>query len=41
MNTELLINAIVQQTMVFVARLATAGGTRAPWRTWQTKYLPS
>lgn len=30
MNTELLVNAIVQQTMVFVARLATAGGVRAP-----------
>lgn len=30
MNTELLINAIVQQTMVFVAQLATAGGVRAP-----------
>jgi hypothetical protein len=30
MNTQLLINAIVQQTMVFVARLATAGGVRAP-----------
>src|SRR5690606_10604376 len=29
-NTEILINAIVQQTMVFVARLATAGGVRAP-----------
>jgi hypothetical protein len=29
-NTELLINSIVQQTMVFVAQLATAGGVRAP-----------
>ncbi len=30
MNTQLLINAVVQQTMVFIARLATAGGVRAP-----------
>lgn len=30
MNTELLIHAVVQQTMVFVARLATAGGVRTP-----------
>ena len=30
MNTHLLINTIVQQTMVFVAQLATAGGVRAP-----------
>ncbi len=30
MNPRLLINAIVQQTMVFIAQLATAGGVRAP-----------
>jgi hypothetical protein len=30
MNTQLLIDAIVQQTMVFIAQLATAGGLRAP-----------
>jgi AraC-like DNA-binding protein len=29
-NTHLLINTIVQQTMVFIAQLATAGGVRAP-----------
>ncbi len=30
MNTHLLIDAVVQQTMVFIAQLATAGGVRAP-----------
>jgi len=30
MNTQLLIEAVVQQTMVFIAQLATAGGVRAP-----------
>jgi transcription initiation factor IIE alpha subunit len=30
MNTHILIHAVVQQTMVFVAQLATAGGVRAP-----------
>ena len=30
MNSHLLINTIVQQTMVFIAQLATAGGVRAP-----------
>lgn len=30
MNTHLLIDSIVQQTMVFIAQLATAGGVRAP-----------
>jgi hypothetical protein len=30
MDPRLLINAIVQQTMVFIAQLATAGGVRAP-----------
>lgn len=30
MNPRLLIDAIVQQTMVFIAQLATAGGVRAP-----------
>lgn len=30
MNTHLLIDAIVQQTMVFIAQLATSGGVRAP-----------
>lgn len=30
MNPQLLIHAIVQQTMVFIAQLATAGGVRAP-----------
>jgi hypothetical protein len=30
LNTHLLINTIVQQTMVFIAQLATAGGVRAP-----------
>ncbi|HEX2730077.1 MAG TPA: hypothetical protein VHM70_00675 [Polyangiaceae bacterium] len=30
MKTELLINAVVQQTMIFVARLATAGGVKTP-----------
>jgi hypothetical protein len=30
LNTRVLINSIVQQTMVFVAQLATAGGVRAP-----------
>jgi predicted transcriptional regulator len=29
-NSQLLINTIVQQTMVFIAQLATAGGVRAP-----------
>jgi hypothetical protein len=29
-NAHLLINTIVQQTMVFIAQLATAGGVRAP-----------
>jgi hypothetical protein len=29
-NTHLLIDAIVQQTMVFIAQLATSGGVRAP-----------
>src|SRR5262245_33808399 len=29
-NTHLLIDSIVQQTMVFIAQLATAGGVRAP-----------
>jgi hypothetical protein len=29
-NTQLLIDAVVQQTMVFIAQLATAGGVRAP-----------
>jgi len=29
-NAYLLINAVVQQTMVFIAQLATAGGVRAP-----------
>ena len=30
MNTQLLIDKVVQQTMVFIAQLATAGGVRAP-----------
>lgn len=30
MNTHLLIDSIVQQTMVFIAQLATSGGVRAP-----------
>lgn len=30
MNPQLLIDAVVQQTMVFIAQLATAGGVRAP-----------
>ncbi len=30
MNTQVLIDAVVQQTMVFIAQLATAGGVRAP-----------
>lgn len=30
MNAQILIQAVVQQTMVFVAQLATAGGVRAP-----------
>lgn len=30
MNTHILIDAVVQQTMVFIAQLATAGGVRAP-----------
>ena len=30
MNAYLLINAVVQQTMVFIAQLATSGGVRAP-----------
>ncbi|MDQ2647321.1 MAG: winged helix DNA-binding domain-containing protein [Myxococcota bacterium] len=30
MNTQLLIDAVVQQTMVFIAQIATAGGVRAP-----------
>src|SRR5688572_14379948 len=30
MNTQLLIEAVVQQTMVFIAQIATAGGVRAP-----------
>ena len=30
MNTHLLIDAVVQQTMVFIAQLATSGGVRAP-----------
>ncbi|HEX4339405.1 MAG TPA: crosslink repair DNA glycosylase YcaQ family protein [Polyangiaceae bacterium] len=30
MNAYLLIDAVVQQTMVFIAQLATAGGVRAP-----------
>jgi hypothetical protein len=30
MNTQLLIDAVVQQTVVFIAQLATAGGVRAP-----------
>lgn len=30
MNPQILIHAIVQQTMVFIAQLATAGGVRAP-----------
>lgn len=30
MNTDLLIRSILQQTMVFTAQLATAGGVRAP-----------
>ncbi len=30
MNAHLLIEAVVQQTMVFIAELATAGGVRAP-----------
>ena len=30
MNAQLLIDAVVQQTMVFIASLATAGGVRAP-----------
>lgn len=30
MNANLLIDAVVQQTMVFIAELATAGGVRAP-----------
>ncbi|HSC87245.1 MAG TPA: hypothetical protein VLC09_08250 [Polyangiaceae bacterium] len=30
MNTHLLIEAVVQQTMVFIAQLATSGGVRAP-----------
>jgi hypothetical protein len=30
MNTQLLIDAVVQQTVVFIAHLATAGGVRAP-----------
>jgi hypothetical protein len=30
LNTHLLINTIVEQTMVFIAQLATAGGVRAP-----------
>jgi len=29
-NTHLLIDAVVQQTMVFIAQLATSGGVRAP-----------
>jgi hypothetical protein len=30
LNSQVLIDAIVQQTMVFIAQLATAGGVRAP-----------
>lgn len=30
MNTQLLIDAVVQRTVVFIAQLATAGGVRAP-----------
>ncbi|HEY5959498.1 MAG TPA: crosslink repair DNA glycosylase YcaQ family protein [Polyangiaceae bacterium] len=30
MNTQLLIDAVVQQTVVFIAQLATSGGVRAP-----------
>lgn len=30
MNTQLLIDAVVQQTVVFIAQLATSGGIRAP-----------
>ena len=30
MNPHLLIDAVVQQTMVFIAQLATSGGVRAP-----------
>jgi DNA-binding MarR family transcriptional regulator len=30
LNTHLLIDAVVQQTMVFIAQLATSGGVRAP-----------
>jgi hypothetical protein len=30
MNAQILIHAVVQQTMVFIAQLATAGGVRAP-----------
>jgi hypothetical protein len=30
MNTQLLIDAVVQQTVVFIAQLATTGGVRAP-----------
>ena len=30
MNASLLVDAVVQQTMVFIAQLATAGGVRAP-----------
>jgi hypothetical protein len=30
MNTQGLIDAVVQQTMVFIAHLATAGGLRTP-----------
>lgn len=30
MNTQLLIDAVMQQTVVFIAQLATAGGVRAP-----------
>jgi hypothetical protein len=29
-NTQILIDAVVQQTVVFIAQLATAGGVRAP-----------
>ena len=30
MNTQMLIETVVQQTMVFIAQIATAGGVRAP-----------
>ena len=37
MTIEVLIQAIVRQTTVLIAQLATSWGSRAPWPRWRAR----